>query len=156
MKAAIILFDATATVSQLHALNDLFHDAILTITGSKESTVTFMNDKDVAEAFVKEAKSAKSSNKKTNVQIDPVEAACEYVHHLYCEDVLRKPSEEIEKDIIYHMCKIDNNHSANLRNACEVIYNNQAKALVFFTDRHAGTLLESIRNAINLIKGMNR
>lgn len=149
MKAIVIQHDGShKNDSYLQAVMKDITRIIIALLGAVNVDVNFFDDTEVATALLK---STTKKNSKTSTP-STLENACQYVFHLYGDDVLRIPSESIEKDMIYHILSRDDIHAANLLKACEVIKNDKVNAKVWFTNAHAGSLLDSICRVVQMVE----
>lgn len=154
MKAIVVQFNSSCENAQYveAAVKDITR-VVVSLLGATHVEVTTMDDKDVSTAIINAvAHKAAKAKVKLDVSIakDPIISACEYVAKLYADDVRMRPAEDVEKDLMYNILKLDNIHSAKLEEACKIIYNNKKKAALWFADNHINTLFTQICNVIKM------
>lgn len=147
MKAIVVQFNSSCEKAQYTeaAVKEITRIVVSLLKGT-HIEVTTMDDEDVSTAIMTAV--ARKADK--SIAKDPVIAACEYVAKLYADDVRMRPAEDIEKDLMYNILKLDNIHSAKLEEACKIIYNNKKKAAIWFADSHINTLFTQICNVIKM------
>lgn len=153
MKAIVILHNG----DQNHikgAVRAIIEDITASLN-AEHVEVSTLNDDEVANLLIKGTNAITKAEKK-ELNLSDIECACEYVHHLYGEDIIRMPSSEIEADMLYKILNIDNVHTAKLKQACQTIIENKAKANVWFANKHSKTLLQNVYNVMMLIQSCRR
>lgn len=153
MKAIVILHNG----DQNHikgAVRAIIEDITASLN-AEHVEVSTLNDDEVANLLIKGTNVTKNVEKR-ELNLSDIECACEYVHHLYGEDIIRMPSSEIEADMLYKILNIDNVHTAKLKQACQTIVENKAKANVWFANKHSKTLLQNVYNVMMLIQSCRR
>lgn len=147
MKAIVVQFNSSCENTQYveAAVKDITR-VVVGLLGATHVEVTTMDDKDVSTAII----TAVAHKPVKSVAKDPIIAACEYVAKLYADDVRMRPAEDVEKDLMYNILKLDNIHSAKLEEACKMIYNNKKKAAIWFADNHINTLFTQICNVMKM------
>lgn len=153
MKAIVILHNGDQ--NRIRSAVKAIITAITSLLNAEHVDVSTLNDEEVANLLIKGTNATKNTEKK-ELNLSDIECACEYIHHLYGEDIIRMPSSEIEADLLYKILNIDNVHTAKLKQACQTIVENKAKANLWFANKHAKTLLQNVYNVMTLIQSCRR
>lgn len=152
MKALVILHDGNDNRTKvLNAIRKQIIQIVVSLLGAKHVEGFFLSDEEVVQAILN--KSCKKPNVE-ELKIDNVEKACKYVFHLYGGDAFTKPSEDIEKEMAYQILKVDSIHSANLKEACRIICNNEGVARVWFADNRVNNLFNNVVNVVKMTNAL--